>query len=135
MTKYLANGWPSIISSDVDGPQSLPLNIDTGMPTLGQISATRRVARAMFMATAPLDGSQNPGIDQKLVNRAVSQPGDTIVRFSDALNRLAGRATYLHSDNGNYWYATAPSLNRMASDKAAQLDANLVKRLITRWLL
>jgi predicted AAA+ superfamily ATPase len=130
LTKYLANGWPAIISSDVDGPQSLPLNIDTGMPTLGQISATRRVARAMFMATAPLDGSQNPGIDQKLVNRAVSQPGDTIVRFSDALNRLAGRATYLHSDNGNYWYATAPSLNRMASDKAAQLDANLVEEEI-----
>ena len=132
LTKNLTNqnGWPAIIASDVDGAQSLPLSIDTSVPTLGQITATRRVARALFMATAPLDHSQNPGIDQKRINRAVAQPGDTIVRFSDALHRLAGRATYLHSDDDSYWYATAPSLNRMASDKAAELDANLVEEKI-----
>ena len=126
LTKYLDHGWPAIIASDVDGTQSLPLRIDTDVPNLGQISATRRVARALFMATAPLAGSQNPGIDQKLVNRAVALPGDTVIRFSDALHRLSSRATYLHADNERFWYSTAPSLNRMAADEAAKLDANLV---------
>ena len=126
LTKYLDHGWPAIIASDVDGTQSLPFRIDTDVPNLGQISATRRVARALFMATAPLAGSQNPGIDQKLVNRAVALPGDTVIRFSDALHRLSSRATYLHADNERFWYSTAPSLNRMAADEAAKLDANLV---------
>ena len=134
LTKYLEHGWPSIIAKDVDGKQSSPRKIDTNAPNLGKVSATRRVARALFMATAPLVGAQNPGIDQKRVNLAVVQPGDTVVRFSDALHRLAGQATYLHSNNGRYWYATAFSLNRMASDNAAELDANLVEEEIDKAL-
>ena len=130
LTKYLEHGWPAIISSDVDGTQALPIRIDTEVPSLGQVSATRRVARALFMATAPLSGSQNPGIDRKRINLAVAQPGDVAIRFSDALHRLSGRATFLHTDNNTYWYATNPSLNKMATERAAQIDANLIEETI-----
>ena len=48
LTKYLDHGWPAIISSDVEGVQSLPQSIDSSVPSLGQISATRRVARTLL---------------------------------------------------------------------------------------
>lgn len=134
LTKYLEHGWPAVIASDVDGVQSLPHNIDMSVPNLGQVFATRRVARALFMGTAPLSNSQNKGVDAKVINRAVAQPGEKLVRFGDALHRLAGRATYLHSNNGKYWYSTALSLNKMASDRAEKLDENFVLEAIDKAL-
>ena len=32
----------------------------------------------------------------------------------------------MHSDLGRYWYSTSPSLNRIAREKAEQLDEALV---------
>ena len=86
------------------------------------------------MGTAPLTDTRNPGLDMKRVNRAVARPGETLVRFSDALHRLAGRATFLHSDNGKYWYTTAPSLNKLAADIGAQLDKDFVLEAIDKAL-
>ena len=48
------------------------------------------------------------------------------MKFGDALNRLANTATHGHSDTGRFWYATSPSLNKMAKDIAQSLDEQLV---------
>ena len=137
LNKYLDPGWPSIIAADVDGANSRAIEIDKEVPSLGKISATRRVARALFMSTAPLPKiALNPGLDIKSINLAVAQPqpGDVMVKFSDALHRLSGSATHLHSDGDKYWFATAPSLNKLAREYAKQYDDNLIIETIDKHL-
>jgi predicted AAA+ superfamily ATPase len=53
LTRYLSDAWAPIIERDVDGPNSLPLRIDTEQPNLGRLHATRRVARTVYMGSAP----------------------------------------------------------------------------------
>ena len=54
---YLDVSWQSIIAGDIDGPESTPYKIDRSAPNLNRCSATRRVARAIFMGTAPCPNS------------------------------------------------------------------------------
>lgn len=58
---YLDASWQSIIAGDVDGTTSTPYKIDQSAPNLNKYSATRRVARAIFMGTAPTHGQENRG--------------------------------------------------------------------------
>ena len=53
LTRYLEPGWSSVIGKDVDGPSSTPLSIDQEVPTLGRYSAVRRVARTIYLGSAP----------------------------------------------------------------------------------
>ena len=126
LSKYLAQGWRSIIAGDVDGIQSTPYLIDQHAPNLNRYSATRRVARTLFMGSAPTSDGQNKGLDDKQINLGVVQPGEKPNIFGDALRRLANQAKFLHNDLGRYWYSTAPSLNRLASEKAGQIEEEMV---------
>ena len=126
LTKYLEPAWPAIIASDVDGSDSTPYQIDAKQPNLGKVSATRRVARALFMSTAPIKSSQNAGVDTKQINIGVVQPGEKPVTFNDALHRLSNAARHLHSDTGRYWYTTQQSINKLASDTANQFDEETI---------
>lgn len=49
LTQYLSDNWMPIIEKDVDGPNSLPLRIDSDVPNLGKVSATRCVARTIYL--------------------------------------------------------------------------------------
>ncbi|MCQ0971011.1 DUF499 domain-containing protein [Paracoccus sp. TK19116] len=123
---YLDVSWQSIIAGDVDGTASTPYKIDQSAPNLNRYSATRRVARAIFMGTAPTHQQQNTGLDDKQINLGVVQPGERPAIFGDALRRLTNQAKFMHADLGRYWYSMSASLNRIAADKAAQIEAALV---------
>jgi predicted AAA+ superfamily ATPase len=123
---YLDVSWQSIIAGDVDGTASTPYKIDQSAPNLNRYSATRRVARAIFMGTAPTHQQQNTGVDDKQINLGVVQPGEKPAIFGDALRRLTNQAKFMHADLGRYWYSMSASLNRIAADKAAQIEAALV---------
>lgn len=123
---YLDTNWQSIIAGDVDGPNSTPYKIDQGAPNLNRYSATRRIARAIFMGSAPTFKEQNKGLDDKQINLGVVQPGERPNIFGDALRRLTNQAIFMHSDLGRYWYSMSASLNRVAADRAAQLEEALV---------
>jgi uncharacterized protein len=123
---YLDVNWQSIIAGDVDGTSSTPYKIDQSAPNLNRYSATRRVARVIFMGSAPTHAQKNKGLDDKQINLGVVQPGERPAIFGDALRRLTNQAKYMHSDLGRYWYSMSPSLNRLAADKAAQLEEALV---------
>lgn len=131
---YLDSSWQAIIAGDVDGVTSTPYKVDQSAPNLNRYSATRRVARAVFMATAPSDGQQNKGVDDKQINLGVVQPGERPAIFGDALRRLANQAKFMHSDLGRYWYSMSASLNRLAADRAAQLEEALVLHEIDKAL-
>ena len=123
---YLDISWQSIIAGDVDGPTSTPYKIDQSAPNLNRYSATRRVARAIFMGSAPTHSQQNKGLDDKQINLGVVQPGERPAIFGDALRRLTNQAKFMHSDLGRYWYSMSASLNRMAADRAGQIEEALV---------
>jgi uncharacterized protein len=118
LTRYLPDVWEPIISQDVDGEQSLPLELDRASPNLGKVSASRRVTRTLYMGTAPGAENKNPGIDDRRVRLGCVQPGETVATFGDALRRIADRAKYIHQDQNRYWISTKANLNRLAEDRA-----------------
>ncbi|NRP75165.1 hypothetical protein ILFOPFJJ_06088 [Ensifer psoraleae] len=132
---YLDTSWQSIIAGDVDGITSTPYKVDQAAPNLNRYSATRRVARAVFMGTAPTHGQENKGLDDKQINLGVVQPGERPAIFGDALRRLTNQAKFMHSDLGRYWYSMSASLNRIAADRAGQFEEALVLMEIDKALV
>jgi predicted AAA+ superfamily ATPase len=117
LTKYLEDGWDPVIRSDIDGANALPLRLDQDNRNLGRYSATRRVARAVYLASAPREEARR-GIDVKLITLGVAQPGEAPGTFADALRRLSGEATYLYVDGAQYWYSLRANITRLAADRA-----------------
>ena len=118
LVRYLEEGWTPVISADVDGENALPLQLDRENPNLGRYSATRRVARTIYLGSAPTLQQTNKGIDDRTIKLGCVQPGESPAVFGDALRRLANRATYLVEDNGQYWYALGQTISRTAADRA-----------------
>lgn len=121
LTRYLSDAWTPIIEKDVDGPNSLPLRIDSETPNLGKFSATRRVARTIYMGSAPIMAAANRGLEDRRVRLGCVMPGEAPAVFGDALRRLASSATYLYQDGPRYWYSTQPTVTKLAEDRAEQL--------------
>jgi predicted AAA+ superfamily ATPase len=118
---FLPDGWESVIEKDVDGESSLPLKLDREKPNLGRHSACRRVARTLFLASAPTPGAANRGVEDRRIKLGCVQPGESPAIFGDALRHLAQSATYLYQDNSRYWYSTQPTVTKLAEDRAEQL--------------
>jgi len=121
LTRYLSDNWVPVIEKDVDGPHSLPLKLDGELPNLGRLSACRRVARAIYMGSAPTSAAAHQGIEDRRVKLGCVMPGESPAVFGDALRRMAGAATYLYQDGTRYWYSTQPTVTKLAEDRAEQL--------------
>src|SRR5258706_3621986 len=134
LTRYMEDPWTPIIERDVDGPHSLPLRLDREHPNLGRYSAARRVARTIYMGSAPTLHTANRGIEEQRIKLGCVQPGESVAIFGDALRRLTEQATHLYVQEKRYWYSTQPSVTRLAQDRAAQLDRDVVLALIEQRL-
>jgi hypothetical protein len=122
LTRYLSDNWVPIIEKDVDGPNALPLQIDAEQSgTLGKVQATRRVARTVFLGSAPTAGASHRGLEDRRIQLGCAMPGETVASFGDGLRRLAARATYLYQDGTRYWYSTQPTVTKLAEDRTEQL--------------
>ena len=121
LTRYLSDNWAPIIEKDVDGSTSLPLKIDAEQPTLGKLHATRRVARTVYLGSAPTTTAAHRGLEDRRVKLGCVMPGESPAVFGDALRRLAAAATYLYQDGPRFWYATQPTVTKLAEDRAEQL--------------
>ena len=120
LTRYLPDTWAPVIEKDVDGPNSLPLRIDGDVPNLGKFSACRRVARTIYLGSAPTGQAAHQGLEDRSVRLGCVMPGESTAVFGDALRRLAGKATYLYQDGPRYWYSTQPTVTKLAEDRAEQ---------------
>lgn len=121
LTHFLSENWTPIIEKDVDGQNSLPLRIDSEVPNLGKFAACRRVARTIYLGSAPTQKAANRGIEDRRVKLGCVMPGESPAVFGDALRRLASSATYLYQDGSRYWYSTQPTVTKLAEDRAEQL--------------
>jgi predicted AAA+ superfamily ATPase len=121
LTRYLSDNWVPVIEKDVDGPNSLPIRLDGEVPNLGKFAACRRVARTIYLGSAPTPTAANRGLEDRRVRLGCVMPGESPAVFGDALRRLAAAATYLYQDGPRYWYSTQPTVTKLAEDRAEQL--------------
>ncbi|MFZ1058063.1 MAG: Swt1 family HEPN domain-containing protein, partial [Candidatus Rokuibacteriota bacterium] len=124
LTRYLSDNWVPVIEKDVDGPNALPLRLDGEVPNLGRFAACRRVARTIYLGSAPTATAAHRGIEDRRVKLGCVMPGETPAVFGDALRRLSAAATYLYQDGARYWYSTQPTVTKLAEDRAEQLKRN-----------
>jgi len=110
-----------VIEKDVDGPASLPARLDAEVPNLGRFSACRRVARTIYLGSAPTATAAHRGLEDRRIKLGCVMPGEPPAVFGDALRRLAGAATYLYQDGTRYWYSTQPTVSKLVEDRAEQL--------------
>jgi predicted AAA+ superfamily ATPase len=121
LTRYLSDNWAPIIEKDVDGPEALPRRLDAEQPNLGKFSAARRVARTIYLGSAPTAAAAHRGLEDRRIKLGCVMPGESPAVFGDALRRLAAAATYLYQDGPRFWYATQPTVTKLAEDRAEQL--------------
>lgn len=134
LLRYLPETWTAVFDKDVDGADALPFLLDGQTPTLGRYAAARRVARTIFLGSAPSTGQQVRGLEEVRVRLGCAQPGEPTAVFGDALRRLSGQLTYLYTDGSRTWYDTRPTVNRLARDRAQaflreEVLAEIEKRL------
>ena len=139
ITQYLEDNFKPVIDSDIDGPSATPALIDASRPTYGQRRITRRIARSVFLGSAPTLKAAHKGIEQPRVWLGMATPGDAVGNFGSALHLLSEQATYLYNEGARYWYDTHASVNRMAEDQADRLRdrpeetwEEILRRLRTR---
>jgi predicted AAA+ superfamily ATPase len=122
LTRYLSDNWVPVIEKDVDGPNALPLRLDGEFhASFGKYQAFRRVARTIYLGSAPTATAANRGIEDRRIKLGCVMPGESPSIFGDALRRLSVAATYLYPDGNRYWYSTQPTVTKMAEDRAEQL--------------
>lgn len=130
---YLPVGWDAVLERDIDGDRSETVELDMKEPRFGALNAARRVARTLFLGTAPSSsGSATQkgirGIDRARVLLGCLQPGQSAATFSDALNRLCDRLHYLNSsgdkvqDTTRFWFDTRANLRREMEDRKSRLE-------------
>jgi predicted AAA+ superfamily ATPase len=122
LTRYLSDNWVPVIEKDVDGPNALPLRLDSEFhASFGKYQAFRRVARTIYLGSAPTATAANRGIEDRRIKLGCAMPGESPAIFGDALRRLSVAATYLYPDGARYWYSTQPTVTKLAEDRAEQL--------------
>ena len=124
LTRYLPDNWVPVIERDIDGPNSLPLRLDGEVPNLGKYGACRRVARSIFLGSAPIPAVANQGIEDRRIKLGCVIPGEPAAVFGDAMRRLGSAATYLYQDGSRYWYSTQPTVANLADSRAEEYRRN-----------
>jgi len=128
---YLPAGWDPVVEGDIDGDRAETTELESREPRFGQVNAARRVARTLFLGSAPSSAATKPGIrglDRARVLLGCLQPGQVSSTYSDALNRLADRLHYLNSSGDKaqeatrFWFDTRANLRREMEDRKRRFD-------------
>ena len=140
LIQHLDNRWPPIVDADIAGDQSTAATIDKDIPLLGRTMATRRVARCVFMGSAPaanaLQHGNGPvrGIELKRVILGATYPGDNPAHLSDALRQLGDRGAFMNRDGDRYWLSLQQTVQRLVQERADGLEDAVVTDELTRLL-
>lgn len=135
LTRYLPENWNAIVDGEVDGKNSVPYRLDKENSRFGMSRAARRVARTVFLGSAPSARGQSVrGIEASRVRLGVVQPGETIAGFNDALATLGNSLSYLYASSNRYWYDTRPTLRKTMEERAGQIGAAALEDEIERRL-
>jgi len=140
ITSHLDDSWKPIVDTDIAGPGSTADTIDRDIPLLGKSMAAKRVARCVFLSTAPMvnrnsrTGQSGPvrGIEQKRVVLGATYPGDNPAHVTDALRQLGDRGAYMNRDQDRYWLSLQQTVSRIVQDRADGYDVSEVHAELTK---
>ena len=120
---YLPQGWDPVLEGDIDGPTAETTEIEKNDPRLGSVQACRRVARTIFLGSAPSNTSQRVrGIQQNRVILGCAQPEQVTDLFKDSLRRLSDRLHYLNSAGDRFWFDTRANLRREMEERKRRFE-------------
>ncbi|KPV39926.1 hypothetical protein AN478_06940 [Thiohalorhabdus denitrificans] len=124
---YLPQGWEPVIDAEVDGPGAETQRIDNNETRFGSVQAARRVARAVFLGSAPdsspsAAGQHARGLPTERIFLGCGQPGQTLGLYEDVLKRLRDRLQYLYADRDRFWLDTRPNLRRDMENRKSRLN-------------
>jgi hypothetical protein len=131
LINYLSPGWDPVVDRDIDGENAETTLLEKKEPRFGSVQAARRVARSVFLSSAPASVSAKPGtrgIERARVLLGCLQPGQTSSLYTDALNRLSDQLHYMSSsgdksqDTTRYWFDTRANLRREMEERKARFD-------------
>jgi len=140
LTALLPPSWDPVITGDIDGERAETTELEGREPRFGQVNAARRVARTLFLGTAPssvaLRGDSTRGLTKARVLLGCLQPGQPPAVYADALGRIADRLHYLNTagdrndESARYWFGTSANLRREMEDRKRNFDAIEVAKRI-----
>lgn len=124
---YLPQGWDPVLERDIDGDRAATTELDNARPLLGSIHACRRIARTVFLGSAPDAGAvggakHHRGIELERVLLGCAQPSQVIGHYKDGVRALVDRLQYLNSANNRFWFDTRPNLRREMEDRKRRFD-------------
>ncbi len=131
LTYYLPAGWDAVIERDIDGDRAETVELENKEPRFGQIGAARRIARTVFLGSAPssvVTKVAARGLDRARIILGCLQAGQSSSVYADALNRLADRLHYLNTsgdksqENTRFWFDTRANLRREMEDRKRRFD-------------
>ena len=135
LLRYLPETWTAVFDRDVDGAESSRWPSTATSPRWAATRPRRRVARTIFIGSAPsVAGQRVRGLEEIRVRLGCAQPGEPTAIFGDALRRMGSLLTYLYTDGSRYWYDTRPTVNRLAQDRAQGFPAEEVSRELVQRL-
>jgi hypothetical protein len=138
ITSHLDDNWQPVVDQDVAGPRSLPARLDREHTALGRVQASQRVARTIFLGSAPTsrrsDAGGARGIENLRITLGSAFPGDTPALFGDALRRLTERATFLNHEGTRYWLSTQPTVTELARSTAEGYEESEVVDELADWI-
>ncbi len=142
ITSHLDDPWKPIVDADIAGSGSTADTIDRDIPLLGKSMAAKRVARCVFLGTAPSvsrnarTGESAPihGIEQKRVVLGATYPTDNPAHVTDALRQLGDRGKYMNRDQDRYWLSLQQTVSRIMRERADSYDVSEVHAELTRLL-
>lgn len=135
-TSHLSGGWDPVVEKDIDGERAETTELEAKEPRFGQVNAARRVARTIFLGSAPSSvntSAGNRGLDRARILLGSMQPGQTSSVYSDALNRLADLLHYMNAsgdkgqDTTRFWFDTRANLRREMNDRRSRFEEPQVR--------
>ena len=118
-TNLLGGQWAAVLT-EADSDGSRADNIDKTVQRFRDIGgAARRIARSVFLGSAPSGALR--GIDDRQIHLGVTQPGQGVSVYNEALTRMSGSLYFLYANNGRYYFHAEENLNRIAVDRAGSL--------------
>jgi predicted AAA+ superfamily ATPase len=142
ITSHLDDPWKPIVDADIAGSGSTADMIDRDIPLLGRTMAGKRVARVVFLGTAP-SVSRNArtggstaigGIEQKRVVLGATYPSDNPARLTDALRQLGDRGKYVNRDQDRYWLSLQQTVSRVVQEIADGYESPEVHAELARFI-
>jgi len=119
---YLPQGWDPVLERDIDGERSVTSDIENQRPVLGAGQVCRRLARTIFLGSAPdssdmTTAKRNKGVELERAFLGSIQPGQVAGLYRDGLRALTDELQYLSNANGKFWFDTRPNLRREMEER------------------